>query len=285
MENFKSKQILLLIAFFTVCPFAADGQEGATTSPVNVFIDASGIDVNYIKEEFTQVNYVSNKDVSNVHILGTRQSTGGGSHYQFFFIGYKEFAGKNDTLSYYTNSIQTESEIREGYTKAVVTGLIHYLALANYYLDLEIANSQSQRGGAVVEEDPWDSWVFDIGLQGSASGEASRKNQSYSGDLEIIRVTPDWRFEFLFDYSSNKRIFQHEEYYSENKTVVGGANYWILNSLGPHAGIGVIGEVEHNSIDNYDFNSVSALAVEYNIFPYEMSSRRQLYICYSAGVD
>ena len=157
--------------FLTMLPFSVKGQEDDFTSPVNVFIDGSFIDENYLREEFPQVNYVRTKESSNVYLLATRQSTGAGMHYQLFFIGLDQFAGKDDTLHYYSNSQATSTEIREGYTNAIKAGLIRYLALSDTYFNLNIPSSNNQRrGGTAVEDDPWDSWVFDISLSGDMSG-------------------------------------------------------------------------------------------------------------------
>ncbi len=283
MRNYSLKYCVAVL-FLLLLPFSVKGQEDVSTSPVNVFIDGS-IDENYLKEEFPQVNYVRTKESSNVHLLATRQSTGAGMHYQLFFIGYGEFAGKNDTLSYYSNSQATSTEIRDGYTRVIEAGLIRYLALADTYYDLNIPDSDDQRGGNSVVEDPWDSWVFDIRLNGNMGGEESKKSQSFSSGLDVSRVTNDWRFEFSFDYESEKKIYDYDDYYSENITLETRGKYSVVKSLGPHAGTGIIGELQSNTVDNYDINSVNALAIEYNFFPYDMSSRRQLYVNYFIGVD
>lgn len=256
-----------------------------TISPVNVFLDANGIDIDYIREEFTQVNYVRTKDAASVHLLETRQSTGAGSQYQFFFIGLKEFEGKNDTLLYYSAPQSTEAETKEGYTRAVRAGLMHYLALASLYPDYEFVDTESERGGSAVEDDPWDSWVFEIEVEGNLGGEDSKKTGDFSSELNIARVTPEWRYEFSFDYETEKKRFEYEDYFKESSTLEGGMRYWVVKSIGEHAGVGLLGEIQNNTVDNFDFNSVSALAFEYNFFPYDMSSRRQLYLSYFAGVD
>ena len=272
--------------FLTMLPFSVKGQEDDFTSPVNVFIDGSFIDENYLREEFPQVNYVRTKESSNVYLLATRQSTGAGSHYQFFFIGLEQFAGKDDTLHYYSNSQATSTEVREGYTNAIKAGLIRYLALSDTYFNLNIPSSNNQRrGGTAVEDDPWDSWVFDIRLNGNMSGESARKNQSYSGGLDISRVTHKWRYEFSLGYNSNTRITKYGDVDYKNITTSAEADYAIIKSLGPHAGIGLLGELKNDTYEMYDLNFVNSLAVEYNFFPYDMSSRRQLYVNYFIGID
>ena len=271
--------------FLTVLPFSVKGQEDVSTSPVKVFIDGEFIDENYLREEFPQVNYVRTKESSNVHLLATRQSTGAGMHYQLFFIGLDQFAGKNDTLHYYSNSQATSTEIREGYTKAIKVGLIHYLALADIYLDFNIPNGGNQRGGTTVEDDPWDSWVFDISLNGSMSGQSTSQNQSYSGSFDISRVTPEWRYEFSFGYNSDSRIKDYADIYFKSTTTEAAAEYSVVKSLGPHAGVGFSGELLNDTYEMYKLNFINSLAIEYNFFPYDMSSRRQLYVNYFIGIE
>ena len=208
------QKFLQLVAILLFLPLTVTGQEpgqsNSSDNTINVFLDGD-VDEDFIKEEFPYVNYVRTRDASNVHVLVAESTTGAGSQYEFFFMGLKEFAGKTDTLSYFSSGQETQTETREGYTKVLKMGLMRYLALSNNILDINIASGAAPRGGSVVAEDPWDSWVFDLSLMGNHSAVDTRKNLDYRGVIDISRVTSEWRHELSFE---------HEYHYQEFKSVI-----------------------------------------------------------------
>lgn len=285
------RKFLPFVAMLLFLPLTAIGQEpgrpNGSDNTINVFIDGQRpiIDENFIKEEFPYVNYVRTRDASDVHILVVRSMTGAGSQYEFYFMGLKEFAGKNDTLSYFSSSQETQTETREGYTKVLKMGLMRYLALSNNILDINIVSGAVPRGGNVVMDDPWDSWVFDASFSGNFSGQESIKSSSFSTDFSATRVTPAWRHELLFDYSNSYSEYILPGYTRITRLIDASVDLYEIKALGPHAGAGIIGHMAKNTRDNYDLRIRMAAAVEYNFFPYEMSSRRQLTVGYYFGVD
>lgn len=282
------RKFLPFVALLLFLPLTAIGQEpgqpNGSENTINVFIDGQ-IDENLIKEEFPYVNYVRTRDASDVHVLVARSMTGAGSQYEFYFMGLKEFAGKTDTLSYFSSGQETQTETREGYTKVLKMGLMRYLALSNNILDINIVSGAAPRGGSVVEEDPWDSWVFEIDLRGNFSAVDTRKTQNYSGGIDISRVTPEWRHELGAEYDYGYQEFTSGNYHSTSETVETSLEVESIKSLGPNAGLGLIGHLEKNTVDNLDLNYKLTAAIEYNFFPYEMSSRRQATIGYYLGID
>ncbi len=285
----------LLLSVIAVLPGNAQEIPETTGSnnAINVFLDGMFMDENYLREEFPQVNYVRTRESADVHLMGTMQSTGAGRQYEFFFIGLDEFAGKNDTLSYFSSGQSTTTEIREGYTKVIKMGLMRYFAAANQYLDIQINSDNAdgnpgmsfERGGNVVEDDPWDSWVFEMDLNGNLNGTAESDTKSISGSFDVTRVTPEWRYEFLFGYSNSNTKADYGYYSYETETISKNFNTLIVNSLGDHMAVGFLGEVEQSTRDNYDFRYTFAPAFEYNFYPYDMSSRRQLKLSYYIGID
>ena len=103
--------------------------------------------------------------------------------------------------------------------------------------------------------------------------------------MDISRVTEMWRYEFSLGYNSNSRITKYGDVDYKNITTSAEADYAIIKSLGPHAGIGLLGELKNDTYEYYKLNFINSLAIEYNFFPYDMSSRRQLYVNYFIGID
>ncbi len=293
---YKMKKLsFFTILFFLISFLPAIAQEqtemAGSDKSINVFLDSQFLDQTYLREEFPQVNYVRTRESANVHLMGTMQPTGAGRQYEFFFIGLNEFAGKNDTLSYFSSGQSTQTEIREGYTKVIKMGLMRFFAAANQYLDIQINSpagfqaATPERGGSVVENDPWDSWVFELDLNGNLGGQETSKSKSLSGSFDISRVTPEWRYEFVFSNRYSEDKFTYGDYSSTNVTKSRSFNTLIVNSLGDHMAVGLLGGLESSTRDNYDLNYTIAPAFEYNFYPYDMSSRRQLKLSYYVGLD
>ena len=79
---------------FTI--FASICIYGAISETINVYIDCSNCDEDYIREEISFVNYVRDRNVADVHIQFSDQRTGGGGkEYTLDFMGQNVFHGKN----------------------------------------------------------------------------------------------------------------------------------------------------------------------------------------------
>ena len=279
------RKLLSFVAMLLFLPLVVHGQSvteqtSNSENTINVFLDGEFIDENFLREEFPYVNYVRTRDASDVHVLGALSRTGAGIQYEFYFIGLKEFSGKTDTLKYFSSAQATQTETREGYTKVLKMGLMRYLALSDHILDINIASNSAPRGGNAVQEDPWDSWAFETNLRGSLSGQESKKTNSFDAGFSATRVTPDWRHELLFRYANDYSEYILENYTRITRLIDASVDLYEVKALGPHAGAGIIGHMEKNTVDNYDLNIRLATAIEYNFFPYEMSSRRQLSVGY-----
>ncbi len=285
----KKPIFLLMVALcflqFNTVEAQNSSENGVANTNVNVFLDADFIDASFLREEFPQVNYVRTRDAANVHLLGTSQSTGAGRQYEFYFIGLDEFAGDSDTLSYFSSGQSTDTEVREGYTKVIKIGLLPFMVLSNQYPDLVIGGGDSPKGGDVVEEDKWDSWVFEAQLMGDMEGEESSDSKTLEGMLQVNRTTPEWRYDFFMKSETRERNFDFGDISITDKTIERRAKAQIVNSLGDHFAIGLEGGVVRDTRENFDLNYIVSPEIEYNFYPYDMSSRRQLRLAYYIGLD
>jgi len=123
--------------------------------------------------------------------------------------------------------------------------------------------------------------------------EESKRELSWRNSVTISKVTPDWKLEFDYDHSYSRTKKIKSEYDStENKTVTTeeiferrnqGLDNLIVKSLGEHWSAGLQFEISSSSYSNTKLSYDIFPAVEYNIFPYSESTRKQLRILYSAG--
>ena len=102
---------LLLLSAFSLQPSALHAQ----ATPVRVYLDCQHFrcDEDYFVREITFVDYVRSPQDADVHILVTRQDTGGGGDaYSATFIGQRAFAGARDSLSWFAPQGATDGNAR-----------------------------------------------------------------------------------------------------------------------------------------------------------------------------
>ncbi len=289
------------LAVFSVCvalgtlTTALAAQDTTTTQngTLRVFVDCFFCrrDMSHFRREVSFVNYVRDREDAHVHILGTRQSAGAGTEYAFVFIGLEEFAGREDTLRYTASRTNTSDETRDAQTRMLALGLVPFIANAPIAQRLSILYSppqEEQRSGVVGgEQDSWNFWVFRISANGNASGESKRRGYSARGSVSADRLTEEWKIEFEADGS----ISRSESDLSDDSTFVDTRRSYelegrIVRSLGiEHWATGIEAEATSSTFSNQDFRGRVAGGIEYSVFPFSESTRRQLTLLYTIGVS
>ncbi|MCZ6856585.1 MAG: hypothetical protein O7F70_01165 [Gemmatimonadetes bacterium] len=274
-------------------PSAAQDTPTTQNGTLRVFLDCFFCrrNLNHFRREIAFVNYVRDRQDADVHILGTRQGAGAGIEYTFAFIGLQEFAGREDTLRYTASSTNTADETRDAQTRMLALGLVPFVANSPVAQRLRILYSPpqgEQRTGVVGgEQDPWNSWVFRISANGGASGESQRRGYSARGAFSADRITEEWKIEL----EANGSVSRTESDLSDDSTFVDSRRSYelegrIVRSLGiEHWATGLEAEATSSTFSNQDFRGRVAGGIEYSVFPFSESTRRQLTLLYSIGVS
>jgi hypothetical protein len=264
--------------------FAA-GQTGATdieslkkTAP-KVYLDCSSCDLEYVKTEVTFVNYVRDRKEAEVHILITTLQTGsGGREYTIAFSGQNGFAGLDDTVKYFSNTTDTEDDVRRGLVAALKKGLMMYVAKRPIGRRMEVAYAAEKKPSA--EKDPWNYWVFSLSGSGYFSGEKTYKDRFLDFNASAKRVTPDLKVNLgLSAYFNHNRILYEDETTTSTQEEYSFSSL-VVKSLGEHWSAGVSFNADASTYSNILSRVIPAPAVEYNVFPYSQSTRRQLRFLY-----
>ena len=247
-----------------------------------VFIDGSHIDLNFIKTEIAFVNYVRDRMEADVHVLITRQGTGsGGQEYTLTFIGQNSFEELKNELKYYSSKVETPDEVRRGLVQVLKLGLAPYAARTPIFSVLQLNLNGRVRPTSV--EDAWDFWVFSLSARGRLNGEQSRKSNSIAGNLSINRMTPASKLRLglwaEYDESRFDYVDYQETSISESRSFSG----LYARSFGEHWSLGLFLDLGHSTYSNINVSLGAHPAIEYNIFPYSESTRRQLRILYRIG--
>ncbi|MFO7980652.1 MAG: hypothetical protein R6V00_07460 [Candidatus Aminicenantes bacterium] len=267
-----------------VGPLSAQEEDLRSTAP-NVFLDCSRrlCDMDYIRTEITFVNYMRDRENADVHVLITRRTTGsGGYEYTLNFIGLKEYEGRDSILKYFSKSTDTEAQIREGLVKMLKQGLIPYVSDTplSEYITVSYEKKTTEKTPTVTS-DKWDYWVFSFSLSGNMDLEQMSKQYRYSISLSANRTTEASKFSFWLNTNYRKRkydIEEEEEIISvRDRQMV--YSQWV-KSINDHWSAGAGIHLYSSSYDNAYIFATIGPAVEYNIFPYQQSNRRELRIQY-----
>jgi hypothetical protein len=249
-----------------------------------VFIDCHGCDRDFFREEITYVNYVRDRKDADIHVLVTDQQTGsGGREYTFSFIGLKDFTGLDHTLVQSSGPNDTRDEIRQAQVELLERGFFPYVIntpIANHiYLDFR------QKLEPTAVKDPWNFWVFSISMDGRISGEESRTSRSIDINLSANHVTPEMKVRLGLSGDFDKRTYDYEEEYIESISEQKNFSGMAVKSMGDHWGIGGWVEAESATYSNLDLLLTVSPAIEYNVFPYSESTRRQFRFLYKIGYN
>lgn len=279
-----------LAAVLTVLPFiVAAAQAAPTEQPLAVFLDCQFFcDQDFIRTEIGYVSWVRDRTASDVHILVTQQSTGGGGQeYTLAFMGQRASTGKTDTIRFVTRQSATSDEIRRSVTRVLKLGLIRYVANTAIAERLGVTLAPATTASAATSakpRDPWNLWVFSVGANGNVNGERSSEFNSAGGNLSARRTTEQWKInlsarqnyrESKFDFGDGTKQTFIQRNYSFTQLAV--------KSLGPRTSAGVRGAVGSSTQENKRLYWRLTPAVEFDVFPYSQSTRRMLTMQYAIG--
>lgn len=279
---------VLMVATVSIVTSAGSvllAQEETGVDAIKVFLDCDFCDFDHFRREVTFVNYMRDRRDAQVHVLVTRQSTGGGREYTFHFIGLREFAGQEDTLRYQASSTDTEAETRDGLVHTFEMGLIPFVAGTPIGSRITISYEQPEvQQVATPEEDPWNFWVFRLRTGGSANGESQQTRWSVNGSVSADRLTEDWKIDSDLSGRFSRSVFDlgdGEEFVSTSKNFNG--ELLVVRSISDHWSIGGGVNGFSSTFTNRDLALSIRPAVEYSLFPYEKSTRKQLIFLYQVG--
>jgi len=178
----------------------------------NVFLDCNAsCDRTYIRTEITFVNYVRDREASDVHVLITAQRTGSGSReFELDFIGRNQFEGLDQELFFIAQQVNTPDETRAGLTRILKIGLVAYVAQTPLAEQLAVEFDDTE----VVQEteiaDPWNFWVFDVDGNGRLESESLRDSYRFGGSFSADRVTEMWRVRSRLYGNYDLRRFEND---------------------------------------------------------------------------
>ncbi|HUP87748.1 MAG TPA: hypothetical protein VM100_00205, partial [Longimicrobiales bacterium] len=287
----KIRYVLLALL---VLPLRLAAQNAPAPDALRVYLDCSYYcDNNFVRTEINYLNWVRDQADAQVHVIVSRQTTGGGgAQYTFTFTGRREFLGREDTLRYTARTTDSEDVVRRGITQILKIGLVPFLALTPSAERLRIswaapAEAKKAEDGA-PKKDPWNFWVFTISSHSNFNGEESQSFGYYSGNVSANRTTDALKLRLGIYGDYRESSFTYDPGSGTDTTVTSisksySFNTLLVKSMGSHWSAGVQTEVESATFGNVTLGLSGGPAIEYSIWPYSEATRRSLTFRYSAG--
>ncbi len=290
--------IVAVLVLIPAAPLGAQVPEAAAGADlqdrlVRVFLDCQtrGCDFDFFRTEIDFVSWVRDRNAADVHVLVTGQQTGGGGErFELAFLGLGAFSGISDTLNISTRQTDTDDEERRSLARVLKLGLLPYVRESAAGAGIEIEyNAPDVLAGegelAGMIDDPWNFWVFNAGVRTEMEGESTSDSQQFSGSLSANRTTADWKIELETEGS-----YEENNYEVRDSTITSlrrsyGAEGLVVRSLGPLFSAGLKTSMESSTYFNKDLGFRVAPVVEYSIYPYSESTRRQFTIQYTVGFN
>ena len=252
--------------------FADTNQEDQNFS---IYIDYEYGDLNYIKEQITSVNYVRYKNEADIFILFSKQSTGSnGKKFTVDFTGENIFSGIDESLSFILEPDNTDEDERCKSVQTLKLGLIRYFSRTDIADKLTIT-FPTEKVQEVIE-DKWKNWIFSIGLSGFFNGEESSSSQNLWGSLSASKVTENTKIQMRVNGSMNKDKFEWDDDVYKSSSNSKSFNAHLIKAWTDHFSYGLWTYAYTSSYSNVDLSVGLYPGIEYNIFPYSESNRKQL---------
>lgn len=291
-----------LAAAALICLASAAPARSQTPAPLDrdlrVFLDCTDFhcDLDFYIQEIPWVDFVRDRQVADVHVQGTRRSTGaGGSEYTLQFIGRGSFEGRTSRLVHVDPPDATEDDRRRSLLRLIRLGIAPYAAATarGPRLDVAFSEDSADEPDAAPAEDPWNHWVFRTRLNSYVNGESRQNFTNVNYSLSANRVTEDWKHALSVSGSYDRDYFEFEQLDSLGTVVFAdtivsqqrsyGAHALHVKSVTSHWSVGARASWRRSDYGNQDANVRLMPAVEFSVYPYAESSRRQFTFLYSVG--
>lgn len=275
--------LLLILAFLASTAAAQAPPAGPPPPPKpKVFLDWPGGDPDFLRTEIPFVEFVPDLAAAQVRVLVTPSGPPGSGPVSLAFAGLGPFQGDDNTLSYAPEPGASPEDAKKGLAGTIKLGLLRYAAKTPVARDLTVKFLDQAKPTSVV--DKWKLWVFSLSGNAFLMGETQYRSGSYYASVSASRTTPEIKIrtsvygnwsDYWFDLGDGTAY--------ESATHGYGTSALAVKSLGEHWSVGGYVEAASSTYSNLKLALTAAPAVEYDVFPYSESTKRQLRILYRIG--
>ena len=273
-----------LVLCLTSVSFAQD----PSPELLRVFLDCDRCDNTYIRQNLGHVEFVRDQGLGDVHLFFMIQRNGsGGRQYDIDFIGKNQFSDINYKLSFSTDTNMTSDDVRRRIMEYIKLGLVRFW-IENKTIDMvtvEVPKPEiNEDEKNTPEKDPWNYWVFNLGANGWFDGQETNNSSSLGFNISAKRVTDKNKFSFRLGFNENKSTFSYD---GSDIVAINNSRYINISdviSINDHWSYGAFASLGTSTFSNYDSYWSLSPAIEYNLFKYEDSAKKQLILSYRIGL-
>ena len=135
----------------------------------------------------------------------------------------------------------------------------------------------------VITSDRWNSWVFNASVNGFLTGQKTYNSNQIFGGISARRITPDWKIDLDLNMNLNIDNFEIDDQVINSVNNSRSFETLLVRSINDHWSAGGELEIESSTFSNYKLKTTVMPGIEYDIFPYSESTRRQRRLLYRAG--
>ncbi|MBD0293841.1 MAG: hypothetical protein ICV84_01370, partial [Flavisolibacter sp.] len=205
--------------------------------------------------------------------------------------GQGSLAASADTLFFFIPSTASQNEIREQVVKHIKAGLLPYLVKRGQLQNMAISFTNNTAGQQTAEsnKDKWNNWVFRIGGRAHFSGDKNYKEKNIGTNISASRVTDGSKIEFFLHNSTERNTYNllengiKTELKTRNEYLEAEQNY--VKSLSRKWSLAFSTDLRKSTYDNLKQGWGTSVGVEYNLYPYTLSSTKFLVLRYELELN
>lgn len=291
-------RIAILFPLFLVLTVQPALSQPPKSEKLTVFLDCEFCDINFIKQEISQINYTLDPLRAQIHVLVSVNRLGsGGRLYLFDFIGREKFEGDRFTIDMLVDPQNTSLERSEKMVKTLTAGLVVFMAQNGESEKIKIAlpappaastSSPDQDDESGEKQQSrldlfFDQWIYEVFSNLNWDKETNRSTLDFRYGGNMNYITDQWRIRFNPNFFYSERFVRGEEEdirFSRRNNHISSA---MIKSLTDHWSVGLFYSWSQNTYANIKESHWITPAVEYSIFPYSEAVTKEFTIAYRLG--
>jgi len=225
---------------------------------------------------------------AELYMLLIDQRTGSGGREYIMTVENKKAAAEPYELKFFTDVNAQDDERRSAIVKNLKRAILKYLVDDGQTEHITFSVEQPDtEESVVVATDPWDSWIFSLGVNGNLNRESQFNSTNLRFNVSTNRTTEDNKFFARINYSRNESNFiindgdEQETFTNLQNSFFGNSLY--VYSIDDHWSVGGIVRYTRSIFENYDHSLTVSPAIEYNIFPYNEVADHNFTFRYEIG--
>lgn len=277
--------ILVLAAPLKAAPADPAVQSGiGPTERLKVYINLSADHLERLQQSLDFVRFVNSAEEADTLIQMTSERLADGRvKNDIIFSGQNRFEGDDDHMTQLFEGDLDKKAAWEKQIQLIKMMLMRYAGKTPLRDRISVGFEDQVDPTDVVCQ--WNFWVFSFDASTWMNGESLYKSTMLHGSVSAVRVTPDLKIRLSLGGMRDVSKFTYEDSVIDSSSDSRSFSGMIVKSIDDHWSVGAYLGAASSSYGNTDFSLSPAPAVEYDLFPYSESTKRQLRFLYRVGFN